>query len=307
MRTLLYAVLATAMAGCAALSPPVVHGPDPEYRPIPAAQAGALGVALVLSGGAARGFAHVGVIKALEAHGLKPDLIVGSSAGSVIGALYASGLSASELEQAVGRMDGSIFQDLAFPGFGLVPGSLGILRGDGLHRFVDRESRLHRMEDFPIRFAAVATNLNSGEPVIFNAGDVGWAVSASSAVPGLFAPAEIGGLLYGDGQISSPVPVEAARKLGARFVIAVDVIYPPEDARLTSSMRVVFQAFAISAYRIKQYEIGKADVLIAPELGRTSGQWGFGERDRLIAAGERATLHAIERLRPLFRNAGPPK
>lgn len=296
------AIIALA-GGCATFQPAPPSGADPRWiEPTPFPPDSAR-VALVLSGGAARGFAHVGVIKALEAHGLRPDLIVGSSAGSVIGALYASGLSAAELELAVSRMDGSVFQDLSLPGFGLIPGSLGILRGDGLHRFVDGESRRHHIEDFPIRFAAVATDLNSGEPAVFNAGDVGRAVSASSAVPGLIAPAEIGGRLYGDGQLSSPVPVEAARKLGARTVIAVDVVYPPEDARLTSSMRVVFQAFAISAYRIKQYEIGQADALIAPDLGRTSGQWSFGERDRLIAAGERAALQAIERLRPFFRQA----
>jgi NTE family protein len=288
------------VAGCATFQPPP-PGPDPRWVEPAAFPAGSPRVALVLSGGSARGFAHVGVIKALEAHGLKPDLVVGSSAGSLIGALYASGLSAAELESAIGRMDESAFQDLAFPGFGLVPGSLGVLRGDGLHRFVDREARHHRIEDFPIRFAAVATNLNSGDPAIFNAGDVGRAVSASSAVPGLITPAPIDGRLYGDGQLSSPVPVEAARKLGARVVIAVDVVYPPEDAKLTSSMRVVFQAFAISAYRIKQYEIAQADALVAPELGRTSGQWGLGERDRLVAAGERAALGAIGRLVPLFR------
>lgn len=300
------ALVALGAAGaCATFRSPHPPGPDPRWVEPAPFPPDSPRVALVLSGGAARGFAHVGVIKALEANGLKPDLIVGSSAGSVIGALYASGLNASELEQAVGRMDRWVFQDLAFPGLGLVPGSLGLLRGDGLHRFVDRESRLHLIEAFPIRFAAVATDLNSGDPVIFNAGDVGRAVSASSAVPGLVVPVEIGGRLYGDGQLSSPVPVEAARRLGARTVIAVDVIYPPEDARLTSSMRVVFQAFAISVYRIRHYEIGQADALIAPELGHTSGQWFFGERDRLIAAGERATLAALDRLRPLFPPVAP--
>ena len=287
-------------AGCSALAPAAPQGPDPRFVPADGSRHGAPRVALVLSGGAARGFAHVGVIKALEANGLRPDLVVGASAGSIVGALYASGLSGPEVESAIERMNASTFADLSLPGLGLVPGSLGMFRGDELHRFIDREVRHHRIEDFPIRFAAVATDLATGSPAVFNAGDVGRAVSASSAVPGLIAPARIGSRLYGDGQMSSPVPVEAARKLGALRVIAVDVIYPPADAALTSSMRVVFQAFTIAAYRIKQFEIAMADAVIAPDLGHTSGQWSFSERRRLVAAGEDATIRALPLLRPLF-------
>ena len=300
LRAALAAVSICVCAGCTALTPVTQEGPEPHFVSDRSSGNSAVGVALVLSGGAARGFAHVGVIKALEAGGLKPDLIVGTSAGSIVGALYASGLKGAEIESALDRMGVSTFSDFSLPGLGIVPGSLGVFRGDELHRFIDREVRHHRIEDFPVRFAAVATDLATGEPSIFNAGDVGRAVSASSAVPGLIAPARIRGRLYGDGQISSPVPVEAARKLGARKVIAVDVIYPPGDAALTSSMRVVFQAFAIAAYRIKQFEIEKADALIAPDLGRTSGQWSFGDRARLISAGEEATLRALPRLRALF-------
>lgn len=255
----------------------------------------------MLSGGSARGFAHAGVIKALEANGLRPDLIVGSSAGSVIGALYASGLSAAELEGALERLDATVFSEIAVPGLAFLPSPLGIVRSEGVHRFIDKEARQHHMEDFPIRFAAVATDLLTGEPEIFNAGDVGRAVSASSAVPGIITPPRIRGRLYGDGQLSSPLPVRTALALGARVVIAVDVIYPPEDAHLTSALRVLFQAFAITTYRLKQWEIAAADSVIVPDLGRTSGQWSFGDRERLIAAGEAATLKAMERLRPLFR------
>ena len=287
-------------AGCSALGPPPPQGPDPRFVAAEASQHGLPRVAIVLSGGAARGFAHVGVIKALEANGLRPDLIVGASAGSIVGALYASGLAASEVEAAVERMNPSTFSDLTLPGLGIVPGSLGMFRGDELHRFIDREVKHHLIEDFPTRFAAVATDLETGSPAIFNAGDVGRAVSASSAVPGLIAPARIAGKLYGDGQISSPLPVEVARKLGAQRVIAVDVIYPPTDAALTSSMRVVFQAFTIAAYRIKQFEVAMADVVIAPDLGHTSGQMSFNHRARLISAGEEAALRALDRLRAVF-------
>lgn len=299
------ACLLLATAGCATFVPPPERGSEPrliEARGCAKPDC----VALVLSGGSARGFAHVGVIKALEANGLRPDIVVGTSAGAMVGALYASGLSADEMVAAMGRLDRSVFQELSLPGLGVIPGSLGLLRADSFHRFIDREARHRRMEDFPMRFAVLATDMNSGEPKVFNTGDVGTAVAAAGAVPGLFAPVQIAGRLYGDGALSSPLPVQAARSLGARTVIAVDVIYPPEDAGLTSAMRVIFQAFAISVHRLKQYEAANADVLITPSLGRTSGQWGFSERDRLIAAGEAAVLSSLPRLRAAIQGQQRP-
>lgn len=220
--------------------------------------------------------------------------------GSIVGALYASGLDAAELEAAIAELGGGQFADVDLRGLGILPGSLGVVRGDRLHRFIDDHAKSHRIEDFPIRFAVVATDLGTGEPRIFNAGDVGMAVRASSAVPGIIAPAEIGGRLYSDGQLSSPVPVDVARRLGARVVIAVDVIYPPRDGSPRTAMGVMFQAFAITVHRLKAEEIARADVVIAPEVGRASGQMSFGDRERLVAAGERAVYDAISRLRPLF-------
>ena len=291
------ALAATALlVSCASAPRPASQDPEPRFM---ASQVPA-GVALVLSGGTARGYAHVGVIKALEAHGLRPDMVVGSSAGSIVGALYASGLNAAELEAAIAELGRGQFADFELRGMGILPGSLGMVRGDRLHRFIDDRARHHRIEDFPLRFAAVATDLVTGELQIFNAGDVGAAVRASSAMPGVMTPAEIGGRLYADGQLSSPVPVDAARRLGARVVIAVDVIYPPEDASPRTAIGVILQAFAITVHRLKSIEVARADAVIAPELGRVSGQLSFGDRDRLIAAGERATHEAIARLRPLF-------
>ena len=142
-------------------------------------------------------------------------------------------------------------------------------------------------------------SLNLAVPVVM--GTRLLAARASSAVPGLIAPAEIAGRLYGDGQIASPVPVGAARRLGARKIIAVDVIYPARDAFISSAVGVLFQAFTISLNRLKEFENAQADIVIRPELPRTSGQMSFTDRERLIAAGERATLQALEKIRPLFR------
>ena len=289
------------LAGCATFSPQLKSGPDPRFEPPEPLEATDPGVALVLSGGAARGYAHVGVIRVLEANGLRPSIVVGSSAGSVVGSLYASGLFGVELENTVAELDRRTFNDWVLPSLGFFPGEKGFVKGDKLHRFIDEHARHHMIERFPIRFAAVATELRTGETQIFNAGDVGAAVRASSAVPGIIVPAEIAGRLYGDGQISSPIPVGAARRLGARKTIAVDVIYPPEDAFITSAIGVLFQTFTISMNRLKRFELLQADVVISPELPRTSGQMSFGDRDQLIAAGERAAVHALEKIRPLFR------
>ena len=257
-------------------------------------------IALVLSGGAARGFAHIGVIKVLEANGLKPDIIVGSSAGSIVGALYASGLTAAELESSLAQLDTSAFTDFVIPGLGFLPGELGFVRGEKLHRFIDARLKTHRIQDFPIRFAAVATDLNSGKAVAFNSGDAGMAVVASSAVPGVIMPVEIDRRRYGDGQIASPLPVGTARVLGAKTVIAVDVVYPPDHAFLYSAVGVLFQAFTISVHQLKMAEATQADLVITPDLGVTSGQMTFGDRERLIAVGEQAAIKMLPEIRAAF-------
>lgn len=295
-----FRILVLFLAGCASPSPAPWEGPDPRFDAPSALDGRREPVALVLSGGAARGFAHVGVLKVLEARGLRPDIVVGSSAGAIVGALYASGLSASQVERSLAELGLSTFNDWALPWFGFGPGAMGVVRGDKLHRFIDDRVMHHRIEQFPIRFAAVATELQGGNVQIFNAGDAGRAVLASSAVPGVIAPVNIGGRLYSDGQISSPLPVQAARTIGARRIIAVDVLYPPEDASPRSAAGVLFQSFIVSAHRLKLFERTQADLVIAPELPRTTGQLGFGDRERLIAAGERAAEDSMEQIEGIF-------
>lgn len=304
MRTLFAAALGLvlATAGCTTFKPPMPTDQPPSATLALPFPTGRPPVALVLSGGSARGFAHVGVIKVLEANGLRPDIIVGTSAGALVGALYASGLTALELEAAVSQMDRKVFSDFVLPGVGFLPGELGFVRGDKLHRFLDARLKHHHIQDFPMRFAAVATELATGKSVAFNAGDAGLAVVASSAVPGVISPVYINRKYYGDGQISSPLPVAAARELGAVIVIAVDVIYPPEDAFVYSAIGVMFQAFAVSVHRLKEYEKAGADLVVAPALRKTSGQFTFADRIHLIAAGEQAALQMLPAIRAAFAN-----
>ena len=293
-------LIALGLTGCTTFKPPMPTDQPPAVVAAPPFPKGRAPVALVLSGGSARGYAHVGVIKVLEASGLRPDIIVGTSAGSIVGALYASGLTAIELEAAVGQMDKAVFNDFVLPGLGFLPGDLGFVRGDKLHRYLDARLKQHHIQDFSIRFAAVATELSTGKSVAFNYGDAGLAVLASSAVPGVISPVYVNRKYYGDGQIASPLPVATARELGAAIVIAVDVIYPPEDAFVYSAIGVIFQAFAVSVHRIKEYEKASADLVVTPMLRKTSGQFTFADRAQLIAAGEQAALQMLPEIRSAF-------
>ena len=288
-----------AAGGCAtfAPSPRVVN--EPASGP-PTPFASSAPIALVLSGGAARGFAHVGVLKVLEQEGIRPDLIVGSSAGSIVGALYASGRTAAEVDQALAEMSPSVFRDLVLPGLGWSPGELGVVKGERLRIFVRDRLRAEDIERFPIPFAAVATDLQSGEAIAFNRGDASLAVVASSAVPGLLVPAQIRGRHYGDGQISSPLPVGLARALGATRVIAVDVLYPPGNAVLNGVPSVLFQAFTIGANRLRDFEAREADVVLRPRLPVTDGQLGLEAREVVVRAGEAAAREALPAIRALL-------
>ena len=289
------------MFGCASVVPPVEINQSPAAIEATAFPAGHTPVALVLSGGAARGFAHIGVIRVLEENGMRPDIVVGTSAGSIVGALYASGLTANELQIAMQQMDATVFSDFVMPGFGFLRGEMGFIRGDKLHRFIDARLKHHHIQDFPIRFAAVASDLSTGKPTAFNSGDAGWAVVASSAIPGIISPAEINGKRYSDGQMTSPLPNSISRELGAQIVIAIDVVYPPDDAVLYSPISILFKAFTISVYRLKEHELHQANLVITPDLGKHAGQLSFDDSDRLIAAGEAAARSALPQLTLLFK------
>lgn len=249
-------------------------------------------VALVLGGGGCRGHGHIGVIRALENSGLKPDLVVGSSAGSLVGALYAAGMTADQIERYGQQLTSNLLRDWVFP-------KLGLFGGDAIRRFVvDRVGPL-RIESMPMRFAAVATDLRSGELAILDRGDLGLAVQASSSIPGLIEPVRVGKRLYVDGNLAGPVPVRAARRLGARHVVAVDVSFPPEQADLDDPYDALYQAFSILTRRLAQEELATADVAIAPQLPKHHDM-GRVTLKTLVEAGERSVLDALPKLRILF-------
>ena len=249
-------------------------------------------IALVLGGGGCRGHGHIGVIRVLEKHGLKPDLVVGSSSGSLVGALYAAGMTSDQMERYGQQLGGNLLRDWIFP-------KLGLFGGGAIRRFVVERVGPGRIESLPTRFAAVATDLKTGEMAVLDRGDLGLAVQASASIPGLLEPVDIGGRLYVDGNLSAPLPVDAARRLGARRVIAVDVTFPPEQANLADPFDVLYQSFSILTRKLALEERRRADLMIEPNLPEHRDM-SHATLKTLVEAGEHAARDALPGLRKLF-------
>ena len=238
-------------------------------------------VALVLGSGSARGFAHIGVIKALEAARIKPDLVVGTSAGALIGAFYAAGFNGAQMEDLALKVKDIDIVDMA-------SGSKrGMVMGDTLQSFVNRATRDRPIELLGIPFIAVATKLRTGEVATFRSGDLGLAVRASCSVPGVFIPPKINEIDYVDGGLVSPVPVRIARDAGADFVIAVDVSSGPLNAMPVGIYEQVMHSFEIMGRSLAQLEADQADVVIRPDLARLPST-DFSSRSAFIQIGQSA-------------------
>lgn len=282
----LLAGCASAPVGPAPTLPPVVQ--VPTETPVPKRPPR---VGLALGGGAAKGFAHVGVISVLEEAGLRPDLVVGTSAGSVVGALYASGKTGLQLQRAALQIEEVAIADWMVP---LV--NRGVFRGEALARYVNETVGGRLLEDMRIPFGVVATDLGNGQAVLFRRGDTGTAVRASSAVPAVFQPVRISGRDYVDGGLVAPVPVQFARQMGAELVIAVDISDAPEGQPAGDTFQILLQTFNIMGKSINQHELRHADVVVRPSLlGLRSAD--FSARHRAIDAGRAAMLAALPQLR----------
>ena len=250
-------------------------------------------IALVLGGGAVRGFAHIGVLKMLQAQGITPDIVIGTSAGSVAGALYAAGNSGFDLQRIAFDLDKATVADVSLFGKGL-------LKGEALQNFINKTVGGKNIEDLKIPFACVATRLDTGEAVLFQRGNVAQAVRASSAVPGVFQPAIINGVEYVDGGLVSPVPVRFAKQMGADFIIAVDVSTPPTTNVSTSTADIVMRSFDIMGKSIRELELPQADILIRPDLSRISSSDLEGKH-LAILEGEKAALDLIPQIKEKLR------
>ncbi len=279
------AVAALLAVGCAT-PPPPAPTPPPEVAPaVPRPPR----IGLALGGGAARGFAHIGVIQVLEESGIRPQLVVGTSAGSLVAALYASGKSGAELGMVALGMDESAITDWSFPG-------RGVIRGEALARYVREQTGGTAIENMKLPLGIVATDLDSGQAILFQRGDAGVAVRASSAVPAVFQPVKIGDREYVDGGLVSPVPVRFARQMGAELVLAVDISSPPDGQATGDAMHMLLQTFAIMGKSINSFELRDADVVFRPKLGGV-GSADFAARQRAIIAGREAARAGLPELR----------
>jgi NTE family protein len=229
------------------------------------------------------------VIKMLEANGIQVDTVAGTSAGSVVGALYASGMDSFEMQKKAVALDESSIRDVRlFSG--------GLVQGQALQDYVNAQVGGKPIDRFPRPFAAVSTRLETGERAVFVRGNTGQAVRASSSIPGVFEPVAIGGKHYVDGGVVSPVPVDATRQLGADFVIAVDISNKANGRKPEGMLGIVNQSIAIMGQRAGAEELGRADVVIRPEV-QDIGPADFQQRSNAILAGERAALAALPQIR----------
>lgn len=301
------AIAALLLLGLTACSSPQVTPLPPQLPPTPqviekpqvVARPQAR-IAIALGGGAARGFAHVGVIKALEAQGISPDIVVGTSAGSVVGALYAAGLNGFQIQELSMNME----EDQVLDGSGMyrciaetaISNKRGCIKGQALQDFINRNVRNRPIEKLNKTFAAVATNLGNGEMIAFRRGNTGMAVRASSSVPVFFEPVNINGQDYVDGGLVAPVPASVARALGADFVIAVDISDRPVDRSTAGITDIMWQTFSIFGQTINRHEQSSADLVIRPvTTGLPSAD--VSGRNKAVLEGEKAVAAILPELK----------
>ncbi|MFC3532684.1 patatin-like phospholipase family protein [Vogesella facilis] len=279
--TLIRRLLAiTLLAGLAACSTPTA-----PVAKIPAKPK----IAFALGGGAAKGFAHVGVIRVLEQNGIKADIVTGTSAGSVVGAIYASGVDGDALRYRAMRIDESELRDFTLS-------TSGFLKGEKLAALVNQQVDGKKIEQMPRKFGVVATNLDSGTRIVFRSGDTGTAVRASAAIPNVFQPVTIAGKRYVDGGLVSPVPVSAAREMGADIVVAVDISAKPVGKAAAGFFSLLDRSLSIMNMAALAQELKQADVVIRPNV-LNIGAADFDERGNAILEGEKAARAALPQLK----------
>ncbi len=268
------------LGACATLPPPPVSIPKPTK------------IALVLGAGAAKGFAHIGVLKVLEAQKVPVAMVVGTSVGSFVGSLYASGYDAYALQKIALSLDRWDLAELTIP-------DKGFLKGERLRDFVNSKVNGVPLEKLKIPFYAVATDIRTGEEAVFATGNTGMAVQASCAIPGVFQPASFAGNSYVDGGVVNPLPIDVARRHGADMVIAVDITAGIDHKLPTGAMETIMKSIDIMYNKISQLTISKADVVIKPKVTTVSAV-DFSQRHEAIMEGERAALAAMPRINEIL-------
>jgi NTE family protein len=262
-----------------------------ENRPI---------VAVVLGSGGARGYAHIGVLQVLEQAGVKPDFIVGTSAGSIVGAIYASGKNADELRDIALNMKPNDVRDVTIA-------KKGFLEGLKVEEFVNKQVNQTPLQDLPIPMYVVATELQHGKRTVFNYGDTGQAVRASVAIPSMFIPTKIADEEYVDGGLVSPVPVDVARELGADIVIAVDILAQPQHTETNNVWGLFNQNINIMQNHLAKQELQHADVVIQPDIREKAHIFDVKGRESTMQAGMDAATAQMNQLVRVYQQKKFPK
>lgn len=267
----IFIILMLAMASCA---PKEVKPPPKPAK-----------IAIVLGAGASKGFAHIGVLKVLESNKIPIHMIVGTSAGSFVGSLYAYGYDAYQLQKMSFSIERGDVVDLTFP-------DNGFIKGEKLEEYINEKLQNTPIEKLRIPFYAVVTDIQNGQEVIFGRGNTGTAVRASCSIPGVFKPVRISDRIYVDGGVVSPVAVNAAKRLGADFVIAVDISSDVESTPPEGTIETILQSINIMYSKLSSIQISKADIVIRPKVGYISSS-DFSKRHEAVLEGEKATVEAL--------------
>ena len=280
-------VLAACPSGNTPQSKPSAQGQNTVSHTAPKPKAT---VALALGGGASKGFAHIGIIKVLKENNIPVKIVTGTSAGSIVGSMYASGMSPDRLELEAEILGKTDLVDLTLS-------TSGFIKGEKLQNYINRKVGNRPMQQFPIKFAAVATDFESGKPVVFNVGNAGQAVRASASIPNVFQPVVIGSRKYVDGGLSQPVPVSAAKKMGANFIIAVDISARPAKNVSQGMFSYLDQTFNVMSQTALRQELGQANVVIKPQVLELGSVGGFDQKQRAIQLGEQAARTALPEIK----------
>jgi NTE family protein len=242
-------------------------------------------VAVVLGAGASKGFAHIGVLKVLESHKIPIHMVVGTSVGSLVGSLYAYGYNPYELQTIAFGLQKDDVVDYIIPDNGFV-------KGEKLENFINNKVKYTPIDKFKIPFYAVATNIQTGEEMVFGRGNTGKAVRASCSIPGIFKPDLIGDKMYVDGGVVSPLAIDVARRYGADVVIAVDISSSLTSTMPTGTVETIMQAIDIMNNKMAAIQMKNADVVITPKVGYI-GSTDFSKRHEAIMEGEKAASEAM--------------
>ncbi len=242
-------------------------------------------IALVLGAGASRGFAHIGVLKILESNKIPIHMIVGTSAGSFVGSIYAYGFTAFQLQKMSFSIERGDIVDLTILDNGFV-------KGEKLEEYINTLLNNTPIEKLRIPFYAVATDIQNAQEVVFGKGNTGTAVRASCSIPGIFRPVKVGDRTYVDGGVVSPVAVDAAKRYGADFVIAVDISSDIGDRPPESTIETILQSVSIMYSKLSSIQLSKADIVIRPKVGYI-GSSDFTKKHEAVLEGEKAAIEAL--------------